>query len=59
MHVKIIYMKNEDFQIHVTFAQKSLKLFDYQSYQYVELIMGYLIIYNAHHRLGKQLIHTL
>ena len=29
IHVKKIYMKNEDFHIHDTFAQTFLKLFDY------------------------------
>ena len=39
-------MKNKGFQIHDTFAQTSLKLFDYHSYQYVGIIMGYLMICN-------------
>ena len=51
-------MKNEDFQIHDTFAQTSLKLFNYQSYQYVGVIMCYLMIYSTYWSLGKQLIHT-
>ena len=49
-----IYIKNEYFQIHVTFAQTPLKLSGYQSYQYKGLIVGYLMIYYAYYSLGKQ-----
>ena len=44
IHVNKIYMTNEDFEIHGKFAQTSLKVFDYYAYQYVGLMMGYLMI---------------
>ena len=38
------YVKNEDFHILDTFVQRPLKLFNYQSYQYIGCIIGYLMI---------------
>ena len=52
-------MKNKDFQIRDTFAQISFKLFDYYSYQYVGLLMGYLMICITFYSPWKRLIYAL
>ena len=59
IHVQMIYMKNKDFRISDTFAQTSLKLFEYYSYQYIGLIMGYLMICFTLYSPWKRFIYTL